>query len=87
MRMPPIATSCQYALTPRRFSPLRMLPRISAPTSAFQTPPRPPKKLAPPMMTAEIASSSVSWPALGKPELVRPATMMPPTAAHDPLRT
>jgi hypothetical protein len=45
----------------------------STPAKTPSTVPRPPKKLAPPMMTAEIAYSSSPMPALGNPEPVRPA--------------
>ena len=60
---------------------LRNRPITSTPASTPNTEPRPPKKLAPPMMTAEIASNSAPMPAFGKPELVRPATSNPPRPA------
>jgi hypothetical protein len=40
-----------------------MTPMISAPAITLLTRPRPPRKLAPPMITAVIASSSSSCPA------------------------
>ena len=39
----------------------------STPANTPSTVPRPPKKLAPPMMTAAMASSSAPMPRLGKP--------------------
>ncbi len=52
--------------------PLRMTPIIKAPMSAWLTRPRPPRKLAPPITTAAIASSSARLPNVGDPELSRP---------------
>ena len=40
-------------------------PMMSTPAKTPSTVPRPPKKLAPPMMTAAIASSSAPMPAFG----------------------
>jgi hypothetical protein len=70
----PIKIICQKALTLLMFSPLRSNPINSTPARTPSTDPRPPKKDAPPMMTAAIASSSMPIPALGKPLVVRPAS-------------
>ena len=80
----PIAISCQNGLTSSRSSPLRITPMISAPAITLTTRPRPPKKLAPPMITAVIASSSSSWPACGEPASVRPATRIAGDAGRQP---
>ena len=48
--------------------------------------PTPPKKLAPPMMTAAMASSSAPVPANGNPEFMRAARTMAASPAEAPLR-
>src|ERR671915_384114 len=55
MMTEPIRTCCQNELTLFRFRPLRKSPIIRTPAKTPSTVPRPPKKLAPPMTTAEIA--------------------------------
>src|SRR5579871_1638709 len=81
----PITTVCQAADTLSRLRPLRRTPIISAPTKVPLTVPTPPKKLAPPMTTAAIESSSAPTPAKGNPEFMRPARMIAPAAAVKPL--
>ena len=68
-----------------RSMPLEIEPMTSAPSSAVQTAPRPPKRLVPAMTGPAIASSSSSLP----PEdwltaRSREAAMMPPIAAIVP---
>ena len=63
--MKPISVCCQKALMFMRLSPLRSRPMTSTPANTPSTVPRPPKKLAPPMITAAIASSSAPMPRLG----------------------
>ena len=58
----PVAMYCQFGSMPSRLSPLRITAMISAPVRALRTVPRPPRKLAPPMITAAMASSSASAP-------------------------
>ena len=67
--------------------PLRITPIISAPTRALPTLPRPPRKLAPPMITAAIESSSASEPDVGEPAFSRPEVMIAATPASSPHRT
>ena len=64
-----------------------MTPRISAPVSAFRTPPRPPRKLPPPMITAAIALSSMPTPVNGEPASAVPTNSRPPMAPDSPLKT
>ena len=78
----PMTIGCRNASTFSRFMPLRITPIISAPTSALATLPRPPRKLAPPITTAAIASSSARSPKFGEPALSRPEVMI----AADPGR-
>ena len=61
----PIRTCCQKTLTFIKFRPFRSMPIIITPANTPNTVPLPPKKLAPPMMTAAIASNSDCRPALG----------------------
>ena len=56
----------------------------STPAKTPSTVPRPPKKLAPPMITAAIASSSAPIPAFGNPAPVRPAMRSPASPAKNP---
>src|SRR5215217_765160 len=86
-RMAPVAMYCQLGSMPSRLSPLRMTAMISAPVMALPTPPRPPRKLAPPMMTAAIASSSASAPEVGEPALPLPTMSSAAVPAARPLRT
>src|SRR5690606_6118712 len=79
----PSATYCQLLWTFMRLRPFWMTPRMSAPTRVPTTVPRPPKKLAPPMMTAAMAESSRRLPAVGKAEFVWPET--PIAAAPGPI--
>ena len=54
----PIITCWMNGETPVRFSPLCKTPMIKTPTTVPAIPPTPPLKLAPPITTAAIASSS-----------------------------
>ena len=63
--MNPSITCCQKTETFIRFNPFRSNPMIIAPMNTPPAVPRPPKKLAPPMITAAIASSSAPVPAVG----------------------
>jgi hypothetical protein len=83
----PIATNCQFASTCKRFNPLRMVAIASAPIRAFETPPRPPRKLAPPMITALMASSSAKRPTVGDPASMRPANRTAASPAAAPTST
>jgi hypothetical protein len=60
---------------------------MSAPTSVPKTVPRPPVSVAPPMTTAEIASSSELNPDEAVPESVSPAWTTPASPAAKPPRT
>ena len=79
----PIRIICQKADTLLMLSPLRNRPMMTTPESTPSTVPRPPKNEAPPMITAAMASSSMPMPALGKPELVRPASSKPGEAGEE----
>ena len=57
---------------------------IITPANTPKTVPLPPKKLAPPMITAAIASSSDCNPAFGYAEFVLPAKIRPPMPAKKP---
>ena len=61
----PMRTCCQKTLTFIKFRPFRSMPIIITPANTPNTVPLPPKKLAPPIMTAAIASNSDCRPALG----------------------
>ena len=67
-------------------SPLRSIPIIITPAKTPRTVPLPPKKLAPPIITAAIASSSDCNPAFGYAEFVLPAKINPPIPARNPHR-
>lgn len=54
----PMTTCCQKAETDSRLRPLRSTASISAPIRVPEALPTPPARLAPPMTTAAIASSS-----------------------------
>src|SRR5919197_135314 len=62
-RIAPSTISFTSGPCPIRSSPLPTLPMTSAPRSADQTLPRPPKRLVPPITAGAIASS-VTWPGL-----------------------
>ena len=49
--------------------------------------PRPPDRLAPPTMTAEMTRSSAPIPSLGSTALPRAVTMTPAAAASRPIST
>ena len=83
----PMTIGWRNASTLSRFIPLRITPIISAPTRALATVPRPPRKLAPPMITAAIESSSARLPAVGEPALRRPEVMIAATPASRPHST
>ena len=57
---------------------------MNTPAKTPNTVPRPPKKLAPPIMTAAIASSSDCKPALGYAEPVLPARISAPIPDKKP---
>ena len=80
----PVAMYCQLGSIPSRLNPLRMTEMISAPVMALSTLPRPPRKLAPPMITAAIASSSARLPAVGDPALPLPIVSKAATPASMP---
>ena len=61
----PIKTCCQKTLTFIKFRPLRSIHIIITPAKTPRTVPLPPKKLAPPIITAAIASSSDCKPVFG----------------------
>lgn len=76
----PMTTCCQKAETDSRLRPLRSTASISAPISVPDALPTPPARLAPPMTTAAIASSSYPCAACGCAETRREARTMPATA-------
>ena len=82
--MLPISTCCQNALTSFKFKPFLKIPIIITPAKTPRTVPLPPKKLAPPIMHAAIASSSAFNPALGYPESALPAKIRAPNPANSP---
>src|SRR5439155_25977726 len=63
----PTAMYWKFGSRPSRLRPLCMTPRINAPATALRTPPRPPRKLPPPMITAAMALSSKPCPVNGEP--------------------
>ncbi len=63
---------------------MRSTARISAPISVPDALPVPPARLAPPMTTAAMASSSYPCAACGCAEDSREASTMPATAANSP---
>ena len=80
----PIRTCCQNELTSIRLRPFLKIPMIITPAKTPRTVPLPPKKLAPPIMHAAIASNSDCNPALGYPESVRPAKISAPIPDRNP---
>ena len=80
----PIKTCCQNELTSIRFRPFLRIPIIITPANTPSTVPLPPKKLAPPIIQAAIASNSDCNPALGYPESVRPAKISAPIPDRNP---
>ena len=82
----PIKTCCQKTLTFIKFNPLRSSPIINTPAKTPNTVPLPPKKLAPPIITAAMASSSDCKPAFGYPVLVLPTRIMAPMPDKKPHR-
>jgi len=54
----PLNTCCQYAEIPSRIRPLRISPSSVVPRTVPRMDPSPPNRLAPPMTTAPIATSS-----------------------------
>ena len=83
----PMTIGCRNASTFNRFIPLRITPIIKAPTRALRTVPRPPRKLAPPMITAAMESSSAKFPEVGEPALRRPDVTIAATPARSPHST
>ena len=61
----PIKTCCQNELTSIKLSPFLKIPIIITPAKTPKTVPLPPKKLAPPIIHAAIASNSDCKPAFG----------------------
>jgi predicted transposase len=58
----------------------------TAPASVPITVPRPPARLAPPIITAaKVGKVMLLMPAFGEVELMKEKSRMPPTAAHSPL--
>jgi hypothetical protein len=84
IRTLPSTIGSQLRFTLSRFRPLWMVPRMSAPTSVPNTVPRPPVRVAPPMTTAEMASSSALKPDDAVPESVSPAWITPARPAARP---
>ena len=80
----PIKTCCQNALTSIRLRPFRKIPIIMPPANTPSTVHLPPKKLAPPIMQAAIASNSDWRPAFGYPESVLPAKINAPIPDKNP---
>ena len=70
-----------------RASPFSITPMVRAPMIAFQTLPRPPNKLAPPMMTPAIALSKVTGSSarVALPPSMLPAVSTAPMPAARPL--
>src|ERR1700722_16479393 len=60
-----MAEPCQNGDTFRRLSPFRIITMINTPIKVPTIDPRPPYKLAPPITTAALASSSRPVPATG----------------------
>src|SRR3954452_20512611 len=83
----PTAMYWKFGSRPSRLRPLCMTPRINAPATALRTPPRPPRKLPPPMITAAMALSSKPCPVNGEPASAVPTKSMPPIAPDSPLMT
>ena len=82
----PIKTCCQNELTSIKLSPFLKIPIIITPAKTPNTVPLPPKKLAPPIMHAAIASNSDCKPAFGYPESVLPANIKAPIPDKNPQR-
>ena len=81
----PIRICCQNELTSFRLRPFLDQPHDQHATEDTEHTVRGRrKKLAPPMMTAAIASSSMPRPAFGNPEFVRPAMISPAMPAMNP---
>ena len=80
----PINTCCQKELTSIKFKPFLNNPIIITPQKTPKTVPLPPKKLAPPIIHAAIASSSAFNPSLGYPESVLPPKINAPNPANNP---
>ena len=80
----PMRTCCQKELTSIKFRPLRKIPIIITPAKTPRTVPLPPKKLAPPIIHAAIASNSDCKPALGYPESVLTAKIKAPIPDKNP---
>src|SRR5215470_14347375 len=65
----PIADPCQNGDTFSKLRPFRIITIISTPIKVPMMDPRPPYKLAPPITTAAIASSSSPVPATGSMDM------------------
>src|ERR1700678_898742 len=83
----PIMTCWIKGDTPIKLRPLFSTPIMSTPTILPPIPPIPPLRLAPPMTTAAIVSSSYPRPALGSEESRRLAWAIPAVPARVPAAT
>ena len=83
--MLPMKTCCQYEETPKIFNALEIIAIIIAPINVGHTPPTPPVKLVPPMITAAIAVNSIPVAMCGGVEAIRPIIIRAATEAKKPL--
>src|SRR5271165_5802010 len=83
----PIADPCQNGDTFRRFKPFRIMTIIRTPINDPIIDPRPPYKLAPPITTAAMASSSSPVPASGSIDMTCAEAKVIATADNPPEMT
>jgi hypothetical protein len=79
-----MAEPCQNGETPIKLRPLRIITMISTPISVPMMEPRPPNRLAPPITTAAMASSSIAVPVNGSTERICAMEKVTATAASAP---
>ena len=85
--MTPVTTRSQVGPTSARKMMFWITIKVSAPSTAPRTRPRPPESAAPPMTAAAIALNSYVSPICGCTVALRPASRIPVTAARKPEST
>src|SRR6266436_9237392 len=82
----PLTTYCAQLSTFKSDMPLSRLAKISAPSTAPKTVPRPPIKLVPPITHEAIASSSIKLPASGDALPTRAVCRIDASPASAPIK-
>jgi hypothetical protein len=84
MMMRPVHTSSQYEEIARRSRKFEITATSKLPNTTPAKSARPPKRLTPPITAAVMALNVYTFPAVGSPDPIIPASAIPAAAANRP---